>query len=148
MAPRRQAQAITLPPVGVHTGAQVLAFVGTNPTDRPLSFADSQQGRRRYATGGLALAPYVPRERMAGRARQRWVSDQQRSGTPWSDRGQAYALAGTLSHLFSRVSRGFDRWAGSGGRALGFMTVSVTEVTDRMTGLPDYACQGNLGDPP
>jgi hypothetical protein len=61
MAPRLQAQAITLPPVGVHTGAQVLAFVGTNPTDRPLSFADSQQGRRRYATGGLALSPYVPR---------------------------------------------------------------------------------------
>ena len=35
MAPRRQVQAITPPPAGVHTGAQVLAFVGTNPTDRP-----------------------------------------------------------------------------------------------------------------
>ena len=35
MAPRRQAQAITPPPAGAHTGAQVLAFVGTNPTDRP-----------------------------------------------------------------------------------------------------------------
>jgi hypothetical protein len=34
MAPRRQAQAITPPPAGVHTGALVLAFVGTNPTDR------------------------------------------------------------------------------------------------------------------
>ena len=35
MAPRRQVQAITPPPAGVHTGAQVLAFGGTNPTDRP-----------------------------------------------------------------------------------------------------------------
>ena len=33
MAPRRQqAQAITATPAGVHTGAQVLPFVGTDPT--------------------------------------------------------------------------------------------------------------------
>jgi len=86
MAPRLQAQAITLPPVGVHTGAQVLAFVGTNPTDRPLSFADSQQGRRRYATGGLALSPYVPRRGAAAMCAHGNVGCRTpRSGSPWSD---------------------------------------------------------------
>ena len=78
-----------------------------------LSFADSQQSRRRYATGGFALSPI--RGRALVRTRQRWVSDQHRSVTPWSDCRQAYALAGT-SPTYLRVlsvSRGFDRWARS-----------------------------------
>jgi len=45
MAPRRQAQAITPPPAGVHTGAQVLASVGTNPTDRPKARLALSSGR-------------------------------------------------------------------------------------------------------
>ena len=64
----------------------------------------------------LPCPPYVPRAaRPCVHTATLGVGPPPRSGTPWSDCRQAYALAGT-SPTYLRVlsvSRGFDRWARS-----------------------------------
>jgi len=72
-----------------------------------------------FTTGGFALSPYVPLlGACQGTTRQRWVSDQHRSGTPMIRLRTSIRSRGHLSHLFLRFigePRGFDSWAGSGG---------------------------------
>jgi hypothetical protein len=84
---------------------------------------------RSKAVGNGEPGGFAPRGRLPVRTRLRWVSDQHRSGTPWSDRRQAYALAGTAPTYFRvlSVSRGFDRWAGSGGRAAWLRALATTD---------------------
>jgi hypothetical protein len=63
----------------------------------------------------LPCRPYVPRGSLEMHTGTLGVGPTQ-SASPWSDCGQAYALAGTSPTYFRvlSASRGFDRWAGSG----------------------------------
>jgi hypothetical protein len=66
------------------------------------SFADSQQSRRRLAKpAALPCRPYVARGSLEMHTATLGVGPTQ-SASPWSDCGQAYALAGT-SPTYSRV---------------------------------------------
>ena len=86
MAPRLQAQAITPQRVGVHTGAQVLAFVGIDPTDRSNAVdfkwrsAVSAVGRLLILSGALIAGQCPGRHRSGSRLEPARSEVQQRLG--------------------------------------------------------------------
>jgi hypothetical protein len=126
---------------------------GTNVLDSPRrrEAASSHLRIRSKAVGPLANRRLclVPTRAAATprRSGNGWVSDQHRGETAKVRLRTSIRSRWRLSHLFSRVSRGFDRWAGSGGRGryCFFLAAAdgVVAAADGVVAAPDGVSWGS-----